>query len=60
MARPRLDPDTDSPRRLNIVAPADWVARIDAWRRQQPEIPNLSEAIRQLVDEALATKRKRK
>jgi hypothetical protein len=54
-----LDPDAE-PRRLNIVAPPSWVARVDAWRRAQPDLPNLSEAIRRLVDAGLATGKKRK
>lgn len=55
-----LDPDNE-PRRLNIVAPVGWVARVDAWRRTQPDLPNLSEAIRRLVDVGLeAGKKKRK
>lgn len=31
----------------------DFLKKIDDWRRQQPEIPSRSEAIRMLVDEAL-------
>jgi hypothetical protein len=58
--RPKLDPNTET-RRLNLVAPASWVRRIDDWRRQQPDLPNISEAIRRLVDAGLdATGRKAK
>jgi len=39
--------------RLNMVAPASWVRRIDEWRRQQPDLPNISEAIRRLVEAGL-------
>lgn len=55
----RLDPDNE-PRRLNIVAPEGWVARVDDWRRKQADLPNLSEAIRRLVDAALDAERKGK
>ncbi|MEP0519947.1 MAG: hypothetical protein ABJO09_01245 [Hyphomicrobiales bacterium] len=33
----------------------DFLKKIDDWRRQQPEIPSRSEAIRMLVDKALKT-----
>ena len=46
---PKLDPDTET-RRLNLVAPASWVRKIDDWRRNQPDLPNISEAIRRLVE----------
>jgi len=39
--------------RIQIVAPASWVERIDEWRRKQRRIPSKSEAIRMLVDLAL-------
>lgn len=53
----RLDPDNE-PKRLNIVAPALWVRRIDDWRRKQADLPNLSEAIRRLVEAGLDAERK--
>jgi hypothetical protein len=31
----------------------EFVAKIDEWRRQQPDLPGRSEAIRRLVDQAL-------
>ena len=39
--------------RLQLIAPVDWLKRIDAWRRHQPGMPNRSEAIRTLVNQAL-------
>lgn len=39
--------------RVQIVAPASWISRIDEWRRTQKKIPSRSEAIRLLVDKAL-------
>jgi hypothetical protein len=32
------------------------VAKVDAWRRRQPDNPNVSESIRRLVELGLATK----
>ena len=43
----------DEIQRLNMVAPAAWVKKIDDWRRREPDLPNLSEAIRRLVDKGL-------
>jgi hypothetical protein len=40
---PKLDEET---KRMNLVAPIPWLKRIDEWRRQQPDLPNISEAIR--------------
>jgi hypothetical protein len=39
--------------RLNMVVPPAWLARIESWRAQQRPIPTLSEAVRELVDQAL-------
>lgn len=30
-----------------------WLAKIDEWRRQQPDLPPRAEAIRRLVEMAL-------
>jgi hypothetical protein len=40
-------------RRLQLIAPVDWLKWIDAWRRHQPNLPSRSEAIRTLVTQAL-------
>jgi len=50
---PRLEPASPT-ERVQIIAPRSWLSRIDEWRRKQPLIPNRSEAIRLLVDRALA------
>lgn len=39
--------------RVQIVAPASWISRIDEWRRTQKKIPSRSEAIRILVEKSL-------
>jgi metal-responsive CopG/Arc/MetJ family transcriptional regulator len=46
--------------RLNLIVAADWVKRVDAWRRQQPSLPSRSEAIRQLVERGLDAEAKAK
>jgi hypothetical protein len=48
----------DEIQRLNMVAPASWVKRIDDWRRREPDLPNLSEAVRRLVELGLEAARK--
>jgi len=45
--------------RLNLIAPVDWLKRIDAWRRHQPTLPSRSEAIRRLVELGLDAADKR-
>jgi hypothetical protein len=35
--------------RVALLMAADLIARIDAWRRTQPDIPSRGEAIRRLV-----------
>jgi hypothetical protein len=37
-------------RRIALIAPLDWIKKIDNWRRHQPDVPGLSEAIRRLVE----------
>jgi hypothetical protein len=44
---PKLEDET---KRFNMVAPASWLKKIDEWRRHQPDLPNVSEAIRRLVE----------
>jgi hypothetical protein len=52
---PKLDDET---KRINMVVPAAWLKKVDDWRRHQPDLPNISEAIRRLVEMALKTKQK--
>jgi len=54
---PKLDEASDT-ERVQIVAPASWVARVEEWRRTQPKIPSRSDAIRQLVEIGLGAKPK--
>ena len=42
--------------RLNMRVPPDFYKLVDEWRRQQPDLPNRSEAIRRLVDLGLEAK----
>jgi Ribbon-helix-helix protein, copG family len=38
---------------LNVRMDEELLRRIDAWRRQQEDIPNRPEAVRRLVEQAL-------
>lgn len=40
--------------RLEMRATSNFLKKVDEWRRHQPDIPNRSEAIRRLVEQALA------
>ena len=40
-------------RRIALMAPTALITRIDTWRRHQPDVPNLSEAIRRLIEMSL-------
>jgi hypothetical protein len=47
--------------RIHMVAPASWAKKVDDWRRREPDLPNLSEAIRRLVELGLeGAKKERK
>jgi hypothetical protein len=48
----------DEIQRLNMVAPTAWVKKIDDWRRREPDLPNLSAAIRRLVEMGLESAKK--
>ena len=48
----------DEVQRLNMVVPTKWVKRVDDWRRREPDLPNLSEAIRRLVEMGLESAKK--
>jgi hypothetical protein len=44
--------------RFEMRAPPDLLKRIDEWRREQPDIPNRSEAIRRLIEAGLTSQRR--
>jgi hypothetical protein len=44
-------------KQFQMRASADFLARIDDWRRAQPDIPGRAEAIRRLVEIALDGKK---
>lgn len=53
----RLVTDKDAGKKLlrySIAASEEDIHEIDEWRRQQPDLPGRSEAIRRLVKKALA------
>jgi hypothetical protein len=45
-------------KRLNMVVPASWIEKIDDWRARQPGLPNVSEAIRRLVEIGIEASKK--
>jgi hypothetical protein len=48
----------DEIQRLNMVVPTAWVKKVDDWRRREADLPNLSEAIRRLVEMGLESAKK--
>ena len=40
----------DRTRRVNVILPDELVKKIDDWRRRQPELPNISEAVRRMIE----------
>jgi len=48
----------DEIQRLNMVVPTAWVKKVDDCWRREPNLPNLSEAIRRLVEMGLGSARK--
>ena len=48
----------DEIQRLNMIVPTAWVKKVDDWRRKEPDLPNLSEAIRRLVEMGLESAKK--
>ena len=45
--------------RIHMVVPTAWAKKVDEWRRREPDLPNLSEAIRRLVEMGLESAKKR-
>lgn len=46
--------DENQTERFQMRVSIDFLAKIDEWRRHQPDIPSRSEAIRRLVEKALS------
>jgi len=40
----------DESQRLHLMVPTSLTKKIDDWRRREPDLPNLSEAIRRLIE----------
>jgi hypothetical protein len=45
-------------KRINLAVSGAWAKRVEDWRRQQPDLPNMSEAIRRLVEYGLEARKK--
>ena len=43
----------DKKERLQVKADPEWLARLDEYRRRRPDLPGRSQAIRELVTQAL-------
>jgi hypothetical protein len=56
MGRP---PGRIQDRIFRMRASDTFLKSVDAWRRKQPDIPTRSEAIRRLVEQALAASKRR-
>jgi len=44
--------------RIHMVVPAALAKKVDDWRRREPDLPNVSEAIRRLVELGLESVKK--
>jgi len=40
---------------INVRVDEEFLERLDAWRRKQPDLPTRPEAIRRLADRGLAS-----
>jgi hypothetical protein len=52
-------PGRTMPRPFQMRVDDEFIAKIDNWRRQQPDFPNRTQAVRHLVDQALSAGRKK-
>ena len=50
----------DKSKKFALIVAEDWVHEVDEWRRRQPDLPNFSEAVRRLTEEALDHDEKKK
>ncbi len=50
LAMPAKLDDDRKPNGCRSNAPRSWIRKVDEWRRQQAKIPNMSAAIRELVE----------
>jgi hypothetical protein len=44
----------NSVRRIALIVPVALIAKVDKWRRHQHDVPNLSEAVRRLIEKGMA------
>lgn len=63
MPKARNDPEAGVPPklsskspsgRINVIATEDLLRELDDWRREHPDLPTKSEAVRLILTEALA------
>lgn len=60
VGRPNLEPGKPQTHQLQTRVTAEFLAKLDGWRREQPDIPTRTEAIRRLVEKALDTTSKKR
>ncbi len=63
VGRPTSEPEAYQTHQLQTRVSAEFLAKLDTWRRDQPDLPTRTEAIRRLTAlglEAEAKKRKAK
>ncbi len=48
-----MDSGAPKTERFEMRAPTDLLRSVDDWRRQQPDLPSRSEAIRRLIEAGL-------
>jgi len=54
IGRPTLEPSGSLQKvQLQATVSKEYLAKIDEWRRNQPDLPSRSEAIRRMIDLAL-------
>jgi hypothetical protein len=57
---PHMKDTTDPARTFQMRVKKSFTDKVDAWRRQQPDLPPLAEAIRRLVEKGLEADRKKR
>lgn len=58
--RPNAEKLDEEIARIHMIVPAAWAHKVDDWRRREPDLPNLSEAIRRLVEMGLVAAKPRR
>jgi len=57
--RPTIDAEGPQTHQLQARVSKEFLAKLDEWRRAQPDIPTRTEALRRLVEQALSAPKDR-